>query len=537
MLVGVEVRQLTSLLFRFFCPEISCTERADNDIKVDLSFTIETEFLSLLRLHFFQYTPTSNLGIIWDVMSEKKKYEVAIIGAGPGGYVAAIKAAQMGRSVALIDKEFLGGCCLNVGCIPTKTLLAHASVLHTIRRAKDFGISVGDFSFDYAAMKARKDRVITSLRNGVEQLLKTNRVSVYRGTAQFQSPYELKVMGQDNLFIQADKIIIATGSIPLDIRAFPCDHRRILNSTSLLEIRELPKSLAIVGGGYIGCEFASLFAELGVQVTIMEALPSILTAQGPQIAEFMTRALGKRGITIRTNVKVEKMENRESHVSIHLANEERLEADLALVAVGRKIYTEGLGLEKAAISVHEKTGAIETNSKMETVVPGIYAIGDVTGKWMLAHVASHQGVVAASNAAGQEAHIHYDAVPAVVFTSPEIATVGKTVEQAKEAGYQAATAGLFPFQALGKAQASAETEGFAQIVADRKTGQILGAQAVGHEASNLISEMALAIQNELTLESVMDTIHPHPTMGESWLEAAFMTNDTPIHFPPKKKNG
>ena len=466
-------------------------------------------------------------------MNERKKYDVAVIGSGPGGYVAAIKAAQMGLSVALIDKSFLGGCCLNVGCIPTKTLLSHAAVLHTIRRAKDFGITVGDLSFDYAAMKARKDRVVTSIRNSLEQLLKTNKISIYHGAAQFESPHELKVLGKDNLLIEAPKIIIATGSVPLDIKAFPCDHDRILNSTSCLELTQLPKSLAIVGGGYIGCEFASLFAELGVKVTILEALPAILTAQGQQISDFMKKSLTKRGIEIKTGVSVKSIENRKSHVTITLADESRMDADYALIAVGRKIYTEGLGLEKAALATNDR-GILETDSRMETAVKGIYAIGDVTGKWMLAHVASHQGIVAASNAAGKEMHIHYDAVPAVVFTSPEIATVGKTLEQAREAGYQA-TAGLFPLMALGKAQASGETEGFAQIVCDKATGQILGAQAIGHEASNLISEMALAIQNELTLESIIETIHPHPTLGECWHEAALIANDTPINFPPRRK--
>lgn len=466
-------------------------------------------------------------------MTERKQHDLAVIGSGPGGYVAAIKAAQMGLSVALIDKAFLGGCCLNVGCIPTKTLLAHASVLHTVRRAKDFGITIGELSFDYAAMKARKDRVVSSIRNSLEQLIKVNKISIYHGAAQFQSPTELKVIGKDNLFIQAPKIIIATGSIPLDIKAFPCDHDRILNSTSCLELTQLPKSLAIVGGGYIGCEFASLFVELGVKVTILEALPSILAAQGPQIADFMKKSLTKRGIEIKTGVSVKSIENKKSHVTISLADGQKMDADYALIAVGRKIYTEGLGLEKAALETNER-GVIETDSRMETAVKGIYAIGDVTGKWMLAHVASHQGIVAASNAAGKEMHLHYDAVPAVVFTSPEIATVGKTLEQAKEAGYQA-TAGLFPLMALGKAQASSETEGFVQIICDRTTGQILGAQAIGHEASNIISEMALAIQNELTLESVIDTIHPHPTMGESWLEAALIANETPINFPPKAR--
>ncbi|MBF8263878.1 MAG: lpdA [Parachlamydiales bacterium] len=466
-------------------------------------------------------------------MSERKTHDIAIIGSGPGGYVAAIKAAQMGQSVALIDHSYLGGCCLNVGCIPTKTLLSNASVLQTIRHAKDFGISVGPVSFDYAQMKAQKDKIVAKIRASLEGLIKTNKITIYRGKAQFQSPGELKIIGQDNLFVSAGKIIIATGSVPLDIKAFPCDHHRILNSTSILEITELPRHLCIVGGGYIGCEFASLFNELGVHVTILEALPTILAGQGKQIAEFMTKAFHARGIDIQTNVAVQRIDNQKSHAAIALVNGKTMDADIVLIAVGRKIYTDGLALDRAGLAVNEK-GAIETNSRMETAVKDIYAIGDVTGQWMLAHVASHQGLVAASNASGHEMHIDYAAVPAVVFTSPEIATVGLNLEQAIQAGHTAA-AGFFPFQALGKAQASMETEGFAQIVADRKTGQILGAQIIGRDASNLIAEMALAIQNELTLESVMQTIHAHPTIAESWLEAAAIANETPIHFPPRTK--
>lgn len=466
-------------------------------------------------------------------MTETKKYDIAIIGAGPGGYVAAIKAAQLGRSVALIDKGHLGGCCLNVGCIPTKTLLSNASVLQTIRHAKQFGISIGSISFDYAQMKGRKDQIVSKIRASLENLIKSNQITIYRGHAQFESSDRLKVIGTDNLFIQANQIIIATGSIPQEIKAFPCDHQRILNSTSILEITTLPQSLAIIGGGYIGCEFASLFAELGVKITILEALPTILSAQGQQIAQFMTQSFQKRGIEIRTNVTVQHIENRQSHVTVTLQDGQALDADLALIAVGRKIFTDGLELAKAGLSLNAR-GALETNHRMQTAVPGIYAIGDVTGQWMLAHVASHQGMVAALNAAGHEAEMHYGAVPAVVFTSPEIATVGMTLDQAIAAGYSA-TAAFFPFQALGKAIASIETEGFSQIISDRPTGQILGAQIIGHGASNLIAEMALAIQNELTLESILDTIHAHPTIAESWLEAAAIAKETPIHFPPRTK--
>ncbi|PIS02311.1 MAG: dihydrolipoyl dehydrogenase [Chlamydiae bacterium CG10_big_fil_rev_8_21_14_0_10_42_34] len=466
-------------------------------------------------------------------MTERKKHDIAVIGAGPGGYVAAIRAAQLGKSVALIEKELLGGCCLNVGCIPTKTLLTNAAVLHQVKKANDFGISTGPISFHYDQMKQRKDQVITKIRSSLEGLIRSNKITIYRGNAQFESPKLLKVLGQDNLFIESEKIIIATGSVPLEIKAFPFDHKRILNSTSILEVTELPKSLAIVGGGYIGCEFASLFAELGVKVTIFEALPTILAAQGTQIAQFMAKVFTAKGIDIQTNVTVKNIENKQDHVHITLADGKSIDADLALVSVGRKVYTEGLCLEKAGLKTNEK-GFIDTNDQMETEVKGIYAIGDVTGKWMLAHVASHQGSAAASNACGIETKMHYEAVPAVVFTSPEIATVGLTLEQAQKAGFDA-TAGSFPFQALGKAQASMETEGFAQIVSVKKTGQILGAIVIGHEASNLIGEMALAIQNELTLESVIETIHAHPTIAECWHEAALIANETPIHFPPKVK--
>lgn len=466
-------------------------------------------------------------------MTERKKVDVAVIGSGPGGYVAAIRAAQLGKSVALIEKNLLGGCCLNVGCIPTKTLLSNAAVLHQIKRAQEFGISTGPISFHYDQMKKRKDQVVAKIRTSLEGLIRSNKITIYHGSAQFESPKLLKVMGKDSLYIDAEKIIIATGSIPADVKAFPCDHQRILNSTSLLEVTEIPKSLAIIGGGYIGCEFASLFAELGVKVTLLEALPTILAAQGSQVAQFMTKAFMAKGVDIQTNVLVKSVENRKSHVHITLADGKSLEAELALVSVGRKVYTEGLCLEKAGLKVNEK-GFIETNDQMETEVRGIYAIGDVTGKWMLAHVASHQGMVAASQAAGFEAHMHYEAVPAVVFTSPEIATVGLSLEQAQKAGYDA-TVGTFPFQALGKAQASMDTEGFVQIVSVKKTHQILGAIAIGHEASNLIGEMALAIQNELTLESVMETIHAHPTLAEGWHEAALIANETPINFPPKAK--
>ncbi len=467
-------------------------------------------------------------------MVERKTYDVAVIGAGPGGYVAAIQAVQLGRSVALIEKEGVGGTCLNVGCIPTKTLIANASVLHKIRHAEQYGIHTGPVSFEYQKMKERKDAVIAKLSAGLEGLIRANQIALYRGTAQFESATELKVVGKDNLYVKADRIVIATGSVPLDIRAFPCDHQRILNSTSILQLTREPKSLAIIGGGYIGCEFASLFTELGTKVTIFEAVSSILALQGGEIAQFMTRAFVKRGMEIQTNVAVQAVHSRGDYVEVELKNGTTQQFEFALIAVGRKVYTEGLALDKAGLSPNEK-GMIEVNEKMETSVPGIYAIGDVTGKAMLAHVASHQGVVAAKNASGQSATMHYEAVPAVIFTLPEVAMVGMTLEQALQNGYPAAIQGTFPFQALGKALAALETEGFAQIVIDRSTGALLGAQVIGADASALIAEMALAIQNELTVDCVIETIHAHPTLPEAWHEAALLAKGTPLHFPPRGK--
>lgn len=459
-------------------------------------------------------------------MSENK-FDIAIIGAGPGGYVAAIKAAQAGKKVALIDKSHLGGTCLNVGCIPTKTLLSNATLYHKMKMAKEYGINTGALSIDYGQMKNRKDNVVKKLRGGIEGLLKANKVTLFSGHAKFVSPKEIKV-GEDQL-IKFDKAIIATGSEPVDIPSFPCDHKNILNSTSILELTEIPKTLAVIGGGYIGCEFASLFAELGTKVTIIEALPQIVALQGEQISKVLHDALVKRGIEILTDTMVESIDQ---GLKINLKGGKTLEAEKALVSVGRRVVSENLGLDRAGVAIN-KMGMIEVTHQMETNVPGIYAIGDVTGIAMLAHVASHQGIVAATNATGGKAEMHYHAVPAVIFTTPEIAMVGMTLEEAQKAGYQGKV-GQFPFLALGKSQASLDTEGFAQIVIDEKTGQILGAQVVGHEASALIGEMAIAIQNELTTDCVIDTIHPHPTITEGWLEAALLANGTPIHLPPKR---
>lgn len=466
-------------------------------------------------------------------MTEKKYYDVIVVGAGPGGYVAAIKASQSGKKVALVEKGDLGGTCLNVGCIPTKTLISNAQALHTIQKAAEFGIQVGEVKIDFSKMKERKDGVISKIRKSLEGLIGSNGIDILRGEASFIAPLELKVKGADNVVLHGEKVIIATGSMPIDVAAFPCDHQKVFNSTSILELKELPKTIAVIGGGYIGCEFASLYAELGVKVIVLEALPALVAAQGKAVSDALTAAFKKKGIDVRTGVMVEGIDKQGAGVSIRLKDNPPVTADVVLVAIGRKVVSADLHLEAAGVMTSDR-GAITVNEKMETNVPGIYAIGDVTGAVMLAHVASHQGIVAAVNATGGVAAMHYDAVPAVIFTHPEIATVGLTLEQATEKGHPAVV-GKFPFQALGKSVASLEAEGFAQIVIYPKTGQILGAQVVGHDAASLIAEIALAMTNELTIDCLTETIHAHPTLPEAWLEAGLLAQNTPIHFPPKVK--
>lgn len=466
-------------------------------------------------------------------MSKPDRFDVAVIGGGPGGYPAAIKCAQMGLSVALIEKEFLGGTCLNWGCIPTKALIANAHTLEQVRRAEEFGITTGPVSFDFSKMAGRKDEVVKKVRKSLGQLIKSNKIHLFEGFGEFLSPSEIKVTGKDSGQIMADQVIVSTGSYPLDLPAFPCDGKRILDSNSILGLTELPKSLAIIGGGVIGCEFASLYNAFGVEVTILEAMPRLISIECESVSNALLKAFQEQGINCEFNVFVEGIDASDDGVVVKLAGGQEHRAELALVSVGRALNTRDMGLEKAGVHV-ENNGTISVDDKMETSVPGVYAIGDITGKAMLAHVASHQGLVAASNVAGKPAHMHYNAVPSVIFTMPEIATVGMTLEQATNEGYKAKI-GAFPFQALGKSQAAMQTEGFAQVVVDRDTGQILGAQVVGHEAATLIAEITVAISAELTIESVTDTIHAHPTIAEVWLEAAMMAQESPLHLPPKRK--
>lgn len=465
-----------------------------------------------------------------------KPFDVAILGGGPGGYVAAIKAAALGLTVVLIENQSVGGTCLHRGCIPTKALVASASTLRTVQRADLFGIHVENISWDYKKMHERTNSIVMGIHESLKGLLASYKnITIIHGFGSFISPREIKIQKNQGSgeIISAKSIIIATGSSPVDLPFAPCDHKKIFNSTSILTISKLPKSMVIIGGGYIGCEFANLFTLLGVKITLVEAAHSIISQQGKVLSTALADAMQKHGTQILTNAVVQSITPHGRQVVTTLTNGEKITTDIALVAVGRSVNTKGLGLQSIALPVHDR-GYIDTNDKMETNVPGVFAIGDVTGKSMLAHVASHQGMIAAINISGTEAIMHYNAIPSIIFTHPEIAMVGLTEEQAIANGLAVVT-GKFPFGALGKSHAISETEGFSLIVADAKTKQILGAQIIGYSASSLIAEMTVAIANELTLECIADTIHAHPTLPEATFEASLVALGMPLHLPQKKR--
>ena len=462
------------------------------------------------------------------------EYDVAVIGAGPGGYVAAIRAAQLGAKVALIEKESLGGVCLNRGCIPTKTLIACADVYSRVRSAAEFGVRVeGPVSFDWSEMQARKEKTVTGLRQGVATLMKSNRVDVLAGNASFLDRRRITVTGPEEKTdtIAATATIIATGSESV-IPAFVPKADNILDSWAALSCPKLPESIIILGGGVIGCEFACLYARLGLEVTIVEMLPEILPTQDREAARVVRTQMKKLGVTVLTDARMTDIVCRRNTVAAK-AGDATVKAKAMLVCVGRRPVTQGLNLDAAGLQTDEM-GLIPVNEKCRTKAPGIYAVGDVTGMIQLAHRASAMGICAANNAAGR-ADTHSDClVPSCIFTSPEIGAVGLTQEQAEEDGMDVRI-GKFPFAALGKAQAVQETAGFCKIIADADTDQVLGVHIVGPHATDIVAEAAAAMTLEITAAELARTIHAHPTLAEAVMEAAHAVHGQCIHMPRTRR--
>ncbi|MDK2881084.1 MAG: dihydrolipoamide dehydrogenase [Clostridia bacterium] len=456
--------------------------------------------------------------------------DLIIIGAGPGGYVAAIRACQLGMDVALIEKDALGGTCLNRGCIPTKAYFQNAAVLKTLTRLSEYNVRAENIGFDMKGARERKDRIVARLTSGIKDLLKGYGVEVIPGEATIAAPGRVRVGGEE---ITARNILIATGSEPAVPPIPGVDLPGVVTSDQLLELDTVPERLVIIGGGVIGIEFACIFNAFGSQVTVIEYQPDILGALDREITRRMGVYLKKQKIAVHTQTGVERIERRGTGLRV-VARGQRgtieCPADIVLLATGRKPYTRGLGLEQLGVTCDQ--GFIEINENYETSVPGIYAIGDVIKGPMLAHVASEEGIAAVERMAGLDHRVDYDAVPSCVFSFPEIASVGLSQEEAESRGIDIKV-GKFPFAANGKALAMGETDGLVKVIADADE-IIIGVHIIGPHASDLIQEAGVVVRNKLKAADVSGTIHPHPTLGEAFLEAVLDVQGRSLHSLPKK---
>jgi dihydrolipoamide dehydrogenase len=457
-------------------------------------------------------------------------FDLIVLGAGPGGYVAAIRAAQLGMKVACVEKEdALGGTCLRIGCIPSKALLDSSELYHQmVHKGKDHGFQVGEVGIDVGAMLRRKDEVVTGLTRGVAGLFKKNKVEWVRGFGRLASATSVQVEGGDGEgTLEARHILLASGSVPIELPFLPFDHERIIDSTGALSVPGVPEHLVVVGGGVIGLELGSVWLRLGARVTVLEAMPSILPGMDAEVVKQASRILSKQGFEIRTGTKVTGAERRGDRVIVSMEGAEPIEADYLLVAVGRRAYTEGMGFEEAGIRLER--GVIQVDERYHTGVGEIYAIGDAIGGRMLAHKAEEEGIAAVEFMAGKHGHVNYDAVANVVYTWPEIASVGKSEEELKQAGVEYRT-GKFPWSANGRAKAMAEQDGFVKILADARTDRLLGVHILGPRASDLIAEAALAMEFEGSAEDIARSVHAHPTLPEAVKEAALAVDGRAIHF-------
>jgi dihydrolipoamide dehydrogenase len=460
--------------------------------------------------------------------------KIVVIGGGPGGYVAALRAARHGAKVTLVEKDLVGGTCLNRGCIPTKALLASAEALARARAGEEYGFQVtGEIKPDFGRMMERKDGVVTRLRENVEVLLKKAGVELLRGTGKLAGPGAVVVESAAGdtgpVTVEADRIIIATGSEPARLPMFDFDHPNILTSTEALMLDKVPESLLIVGAGVIGCEFASFYQELGTKITMVEMLPQMLPLEDLRLAKQFQSTYRKRGIQVLLKTKVESIsEYADDHVTAKLSDGSEVTAEKILVSVGRKPNTAGIGLETAGVEVDGR-GYVVVDEYLETTAPGVYAIGDVNGGQMLAHVASYEAFVAVDNCLGKRRARDLRSTPSCTYSTPEVASVGLNEEQAVESGYQPVT-GTYRFAALGKAMAMGEETGYVTLLADKETDLLLGASMMGVHVTDVIHEVALAIQNGLTVSQLGETIHAHPTIAEAVMEAAHDVHGESVHI-------
>ncbi|MDI3328326.1 MAG: dihydrolipoyl dehydrogenase [Alicyclobacillaceae bacterium] len=457
--------------------------------------------------------------------------DLLVIGGGPGGYVAAIRAAQLGKKVTLVERDQLGGVCLNVGCIPSKALISAAHQYENIRNLDQMGIAVGDVRLDFAKVQAWKQGIVDRLTGGVASLLKGNKVEVVTGEALFVNEREVRVIrGYEATRYRFNQCIIATGSRPVELKSLPFGGR-VISSTEALALQEIPRRLTVVGGGYIGIELGGMFAKFGSEVTILEGTDSILPTFEKEVVRFVERRLKKNKVAVVTSAMVQGVEETADGAAVVASvkgEERRFEADYVLVTVGRRPNTDALGLDQAGVRTDDK-GWIQVDRQGRTSVPHIFAIGDVVPGPALAHKAAYEGKVAAEAAAGRPSEVDYKAIPAVVFSDPEVASVGLTEAEAKEKGIDA-VAGKFPFAANGRALSLLDAEGFVKVVADKASGEVVGVQIVGPSASDLIAEGALAIEMGASLEDIALTIHAHPTLGEVIMEAAEVALGRPVHI-------
>jgi len=459
-----------------------------------------------------------------------QKFDVVVVGTGPGGYVSAIRAAQLGLTVATVEDDRPGGVCLNWGCIPTKALLRNAEVVHLFEKAETFGITVQGMKADYAAAVQRSRGVADRMAKGVEFLFRKNKITLFPGTGSLKSKNVVEVKGKDGATttLEAGRaVILATGSEPRSLPGVAIDEKLVISSNGAVRNEAKPKSIVVIGAGAVGVEFADVYRSYGVEVTLLEALPRIVPLEDEEVSTQLTRSLSRRGITIKTGVKVSAVKPGGAGVVVE-TDGGKFEAEQVLMAVGRGARTKGVGLEALGLTLER--GFVKVSPMMETSIKGVYAIGDMAGAPLLAHKAMAEGVVAAEAIAGKHPRpVDYGNVPSCTYCRPQVASIGLTEGKAKEGGRELAI-GKFPFTANGKAVALGETEGFVKVVADKKTGEILGVHIIGPEATEMIHEFAVGRTLEATVDEIMHTIHAHPTLSEAALEATLAALGQAIHI-------